>query len=789
MVAYLFPGQGSQQSGMGKGLFEEFADLTRTADEILGYSIADLCLTDPKKQLRNTAYTQPALYVVNAFSYYKRAAEHGSPDVVAGHSLGEYNALLAAEVFDFVDGLRLVRKRGELMAKARGGGMVAVLNKTEKEVRDILADSGLDGLDIANLNAPTQVVLSGPFADAERAKDVFEADDSCQCVMLPVSGAFHSRYMADAQGEFAEYLSEFTLRPPMIPVVANVTARLYRTTEIWDTLVAQLTSPVKWSESIRYLLGQGQEDLVEVGPGRVLTSLIRSIRRDSEPLIVDQPLTVDNQMEKAEVPTSPSEVQPGTIGRPESNGAGERTDTPVAQPVGDSAASRAAIEAQDLGSVSFKRDYGIGYACVTGGMHHGVSSSDLVAAVGNSGMLGFLGTSGRTIRQVDSDVASLKRRLEPDAPFGVNVTHNPDAPGRDDDLVDLLLRHEVRVMEAASYISVNPALVRYRLTGVRREPSGRVVARNRVIAKMSRPEVAEMFLSPPPEEIVERLRTEGRITESEAALAGELPLAEDLCCEADSGGSTDQRPSLSVFPGMLRLRDDAVARHGYPGRVRVGIGGGIGTPDAAAACFVMGADFIVTGSINQCTVEAGNSDLVKDLLQAIDIQDTGYAPACELFEYGARVQVLKKGVLFQPRANKLYELYKRHSSLEDLDPADAEQLQKRYFKKTFDEVFDEVSTIFPAGDIERARQDSKQKMALVFRWYLDRATRQAIAGGEESRVDFQVHCGPALGAFNRWVEGTDVADWRHRHVGEINRRVMDGAAALIGRKIAAIGTD
>ncbi|MQA07909.1 MAG: ACP S-malonyltransferase [Pseudonocardiaceae bacterium] len=788
MVAYLFPGQGSQHAGMGEGLFDEFAELTRTADKILGYSIADLCLADPDKRLRNTQYTQPALYVVNAFNYYKRVAEQGRPDAVAGHSLGEYNALLAAGVFDFADGLQLVRKRGELMAKARGGGMAAVLNKTEKEVRDILADDGFDDLDVANLNAPTQIVLSGLRSDIERAKDVFEADGSCQYVMLPVSGAFHSRYMTEAQGAFAEYLSKFDLRNPDIPVVANVTARLYHAGEVWDTLVAQLTSPVKWSESIRYLLGKGHDDLVEVGPGRVLTSLTRNIRQDSEPLIVDEPLTSDEQTRTTEVPASQIQSQQSPIGRADANAAGDRRDA-AAEPVTNSATNRDLTAAPDLGSGSFKRDHGIRYACVTGGMHHGVASSDLVAAVSESGMLGFLGTSGRTLGQVDADVASLKRRLDQGRPFGVNITHNPGMPGGDDDIVDLLLRHEVRVVEAAAYLSITPALVRYRLAGLRREPSGRVLARNRIIAKISRPEVAEKFLSPPPAELVERLRAEGHITGTEAELSGELPMAEDLCCEADSGGHTDQRPSLSVLPGMLRLRDDAMAKHGYAGRVRVGIGGGIGTPDAAAACFVMGADFIMTGSINQCTVQAGTSDLVKDLLQTIDIQDTGYAPAGELFEYGARVQVLKKGVLFQARANKLYELYKRHGSLDELQPADAEQLQKRYFKMTFDDVFAEVSAGLSVSDVEKAERDPKQKMALVFRWYLDRATQQAIAGAEENKVDFQVYCGPSLGAFNRWVEKTKMADWRSRHVGEINRGILEGAATLLDRKLAEIGTD
>jgi len=239
---------------------------------------------------------------------------------------------------------------------------------------------------------------------------------------------------------------------------------------------------------------------------------------------------------------------------------------------------------------------------------------------------------------------------------------------------------------------------------------------------------------------------------------------------------------------MLRLRAELVAEHGYRRPVRLGAAGGIGAPDAVAASFVLGADFVMTGSINQCTVEAATSDLVKDILQEINIQDTGYAPAGDLLEYGARVQVLRKGVLFPARANKLYELYKRYDSLEEIDPATAEQLRHRYFKKSFDEVYAEVRASRPAREIEKAGQDPKYKMALVFRWYFEYSLREALAGAGENRVDFQVYCGPALGAFNQWARGSKLRDWRHRHVGEINELILREAAGLLSRKLVAVET-
>src|SRR5436305_5494221 len=166
MTVFLFPGQGSQRIGMGNTLFDEFKAITARADEILGYSIKELCLQDPHQQLGQTQFTQPALYVVNALSYLKKMKEAGqAPAYVSGHSLGEYNALFAAGAFDFETGLQLVKKRGELMSQATGGGMAAVIGFTLEQVDQILKEYGLTSIDIANYNTPTQIVLAGLKAD------------------------------------------------------------------------------------------------------------------------------------------------------------------------------------------------------------------------------------------------------------------------------------------------------------------------------------------------------------------------------------------------------------------------------------------------------------------------------------------------------------------------------------------------------------------------------------------------------------------------------------------------
>ncbi|NGO11409.1 ACP S-malonyltransferase [Streptomyces sp. HC44] len=280
MRTYVFPGQGAQQKGMGSSLFDEFKDLTRTADSILGYSIKNLCLEDPDGLLDQTQYTQPAMYVVNALSYYQKLRETGVvPDFVAGHSLGEYNALLAAEVFDFETGLRLVQKRGELMGRASGGGMAAVLNASEAEIRTILTENGLDSVDLANFNTPSQIVISGRAEDIETAKPLFQTGNHL-FVPLKTSGAFHSRYMESAREEFDAFLAGISFSKPRIPVISNVTGRAYEDHLVREALTKQMVNAVRWSDTVEHLLEQPGMEFDEIGHGTVLTKIEKKIRRE-----------------------------------------------------------------------------------------------------------------------------------------------------------------------------------------------------------------------------------------------------------------------------------------------------------------------------------------------------------------------------------------------------------------------------------------------------------------------------------------------------------------------------
>jgi trans-AT polyketide synthase/acyltransferase/oxidoreductase domain-containing protein len=340
------------------------------------------------------------------------------------------------------------------------------------------------------------------------------------------------------------------------------------------------------------------------------------------------------------------------------------------------------------------------------------------------------------------------------------------------------------MVEAAAFIHATPALVRYRVAGLCAASDGSVRAANRVLGKASRPAVAAMFLAPPPPGIVAALADAGRISPAQARLAARVPLADDVCAEADSGGHTDKRVASTLMAAFLRLRDEARAAHGYAQHVRIGAAGGLGTPEAIAAAFVLGADFVVTGSINQCTVEAGTSDAVKDLLAAANVQDMEMTPAGDMFEIGAKVQVLRKGVLFPARANALYELYRQHRSIDDIDPATRRRIEAQYFHRTLDEVWEETRTHYgrvAPDEIAKAEANPKAKMALIFRWYFVHTNRLAIEGRPEARVDFQIHCGPAMGAFNQFVKGTPYEPWRRRHVDEIAELLMQGAAGVLQR--------
>ena len=277
MKAYVFPGQGSQKVGMGEDLFDEFKDLCAIADSILEYSIKDLCLEDVEKSLNLTQFTQPALFIVNALSYYKKIKEGApKPDFVAGHSLGEYNALLAAEAFDFETGVQMVQKRGALMSRAPEGAMAAVIGLSEEKIKDFLKANNLEAIDIANYNSPSQIVISGLKEDIKNARPIFKAE-KIKCIPLKVSAAFHSRYMNGPEKEFRDFIIDFNFSDLNTTVVSNVEAKPYQSSTIKENLTKQISHSVRWTDSVRFIADKGDVEFEEIGPGTVLKGLIDKI--------------------------------------------------------------------------------------------------------------------------------------------------------------------------------------------------------------------------------------------------------------------------------------------------------------------------------------------------------------------------------------------------------------------------------------------------------------------------------------------------------------------------------
>ncbi|MCP4289719.1 MAG: PfaD family polyunsaturated fatty acid/polyketide biosynthesis protein [Gammaproteobacteria bacterium] len=533
-----------------------------------------------------------------------------------------------------------------------------------------------------------------------------------------------------------------------------------------QTAGRRMTDTSGWVEQARQLADETLSDMVEIP---VINVEIESVVKE----VVAKDAVANDTLAEAEV--SQSEVSQSTtakiISSPPTNG------------------HQPQITAESLGNAAFKADYGLKYAYIAGAMYQGIASKELVVAMGQAGLIGYLGTGGMKLDEIESDLRHIQAALDEGQPYGMNLLANLIQPEIEEQTVDLYLRYSVRYIEAAAYMQMTPSLVHYRLKGIHRADDGTITVPNYVLAKVSRPEVATLFMQPAPQRIVDKLVAAGHITSEEAELSRLIPMSEDICVEADSAGHTDQGVAYALMPAMLSLRDEMMTRHNYTKPIRVGAAGGIGTPEAAAAAFMLGAEFILTGSINQCTVEAGTSEVVKDMLQGINVQDTTYAPAGDMFELGAKVQVLRRGVFFPARANKLYTLYQQHNSLDELDPKTRRQIQEKYFKRSFDEVWNETKAYYAKtmpAEIEKAERNPKQKMALVFRWYFIHSSRLAMEGSEEQRVDYQVHCGPALGAFNQWVKGTELEAWRNRHVAEIGKKLMQETAALLNRRFAVL---
>jgi PfaD family protein len=433
-----------------------------------------------------------------------------------------------------------------------------------------------------------------------------------------------------------------------------------------------------------------------------------------------------------------------------------------------------------LGDDRFRRRYGLRFAYVAGAMANGITSVEMVEAAGKNGMIGFFGAAGLSPRRIEDAIDRIRSALA-DRPYGFNLIHSPYEPDLEAATVDLYLRREIRCISASAYLRLTPPLVHYRVKGIHRRPDGSIACPNRIVAKVSREEVARRFFEPPPAPILAELLREGRISPQEAELAAEIPVATDLTAEADSGGHTDNRPALTLLPTMLALRDRICAERGYAEPVCVGLGGGVGTPQAAAAAFAMGAAYVLTGTVNQACLEAGTSDTVRALLAEAGQADVAMAPAADMFEMGVKVQVLKRGTMFALRAQKLYDLYRQYPDWDHVPSEEKRVLETQYFKCSFMEEWEQTRRFFEVrdpGQIEKAEKDPRHRMALVFRAYLGKSSGWANAGEPGRQMDYQIWCGPAIGSFNEWTRGTELEKPENRRVVTVGLNLLAGAAVL-----------
>jgi len=438
------------------------------------------------------------------------------------------------------------------------------------------------------------------------------------------------------------------------------------------------------------------------------------------------------------------------------------------------------MTAEQLGDPGFRSDYNLKYAYKTGAMANGIASAELVIAIGKANLLGSYGAAGQVASKIRTSIEQMQAAL-PTQTFAVNLIHSPVEEALEANAVDLFLEKGIKVVEASAYLALTEYIVYYRVAGLSQNADGTVNIGNKVIAKISRKEVATPFMMAPPEEFVNSLLQKGKITATQAELAKLVPMADDITVEADSGGHTDNRPLVALLPIIIQLRDEMETKYGFAQKIRIGAAGGISTPASALAAFMMGAAYVVTGSVNQACVEAGTSEHVRKLLQQVDSTDVMGAPASDMFEMGVELQVLKRGTMFGPRAKKLYEYYKMYKSIDEIPTEERLKLEKQVFRKPLEEIWQGCIEFFEQRDpeqITRAKDNPHRKMALIFRWYLGLSSNWANAGTADRTLDYQIWCGPSMGAFNDWAKGSYLEDYNNRKVADVAEEIMSGAAFL-----------
>ncbi len=443
---------------------------------------------------------------------------------------------------------------------------------------------------------------------------------------------------------------------------------------------------------------------------------------------------------------------------------------------GDWVGTLPAIYPEWIAGRSFVETHGVRYPYVVGAMANGITSTQMVIACATEGILCFFGSAGLDAKTINRSLDDISSRVPLNASWGANLIHAPHEPELEFETAKLFVEKGVRFVSASAYLKLTEPIVFAAFSGIHLNAKNEVVRPRSIFAKISRPETAAAFMNPPPMALLNKLLQTGRLTEAEVALAANCSVATDITVESDSGGHTDNQSLGALFPRIAALRTELNSK------VRVGAAGGLGAPRAIAAAFSLGADFVLTGSVNQTTLEAGLSDYGKALLATADIGDVMMAPAADMFEMGVKLQVLKRGTMFGVRAQRLWEAYQAYDNFDVMPDEVRVKIEKEVLGDSVQNIWMLCQQFFAdrdPGQLEKAASTPRHQMALVFRWYLGKSSRWAIAGTSDRTLDFQIWCGPAIAAFNTWTKGSFLEEPQGRGVVQIAKNLMEGATIIV----------
>ena len=395
-----------------------------------------------------------------------------------------------------------------------------------------------------------------------------------------------------------------------------------------------------------------------------------------------------------------------------------------------------------------------------------------------AGLLSFFGAEGLPLHTIEGALRQIRQQLSNDHFFGVGMLRSQGDEDSEMRLAHLCVQYKVPALEISSFSMVSRAIVYYRVKGLKKRWDGSIECQHKIIAKVSHIHQVASYLKPPPRWIVDELLSEQLINPEQAEMSQSIGLCDDLCVIGDCGEKTTGGSVFLLYPHVYQIKKQLETSYPHVRNVHLGVGGGLGTPQAIAHVFSMGADFILTGSINQATVEAGSSAAVKELLITMGLMDTQTCSSENVFDTQGRIQVLNMHNAFPAKADFLQALWMSYESVSDMPSSLQVHLKEQYFDDLGDNNNEHSKSTVSnlKGDL-----DPKLSMAKLFESYFERAQNHVILANDslDNATDYLIHTGPALGAFNEWVKGTPLESWKNRHVDVVAIHLLESAQQVL----------